>query len=203
MVGFLSCQCTLLAQIELLICHHPQVFLLRATVNSFSAQPAFVLGIALIHMQDLALGLVELHEVSTDPPLKPVNNPLDGFASLQHVDCSTQLGVIGTLAEGALNPTIHVTNKGVKEYHSPEECHSSLVSSWTPSHQLQLFSVAIQPLPYRVSGPSVKSMSLQFRDQDVMQDSIKCFAQVHVDVLSCSSLIHQHSNPVIEGHQIF
>ncbi|CAM9935932.1 unnamed protein product, partial [Bubo scandiacus] len=50
----------------------------------------------------------------------------------------------------------------------------------------------IQPIPYAPSGLSIKSMSLQFRDKDVMQDSIKCFAQVQVDDISCSSLIHQH-----------
>ena len=31
--------------------------------------------------------------------------------------------------------------------------------------------------------------------------SVRCFAQVQVDV-SCSSFIHQRSNPVVEGHQI-
>ena len=28
------------------------------------------------------------------------------------------------------------------------------------------------------SGPSIRSMSLQFRDNDVMLDNVKCFAQV-------------------------
>ncbi|KAK4831319.1 hypothetical protein QYF61_016808 [Mycteria americana] len=75
-------------------------------------EPVFVLGIALTHVQVLALGLVELPEVCTGPPLKPVKVPLDGIPSLQCVDCTTQLGVIGKLAEGALNPTVHVTDKG-------------------------------------------------------------------------------------------
>ncbi|KAK4830146.1 hypothetical protein QYF61_008634, partial [Mycteria americana] len=42
-------------------------------------------------------------------------------------------------------------------------------------------SATIQPIPYTSSGPSVKSMSLQFRDKDVVWDSIKCFAQVQTD----------------------
>ena len=42
------------------------------------AQPISVLGIALTHGQDLALGLVELQEVWTGPSLKPVKVPLDG-----------------------------------------------------------------------------------------------------------------------------
>jgi len=33
----------------------------------------------------------------------------------------------------------------------------------------------------------IKSMSLQFREKDVMWDSVKCFAQVHVDDISCFS----------------
>ncbi|KAK4823607.1 hypothetical protein QYF61_004210 [Mycteria americana] len=41
-----------------------------------------------------------------------------------------------------------------------------------------LLSVTMQPSPYPPSGPSVKPMSLQFRDKDVVRDSIKCFAQV-------------------------
>jgi len=46
-----------------------------------------------------------------DPPLKPVQLPLDGIPSVQLVNCTIQLGVFGKLAEGALNPTVHVTNK--------------------------------------------------------------------------------------------
>jgi len=41
-------------------------------------------------------------------------------------------------------------------------------------------------------------MSLQFIDKDVMQDSVKCFAKVRVEDISCS----QCCNPVIEGDQI-
>ncbi|KAK4827202.1 hypothetical protein QYF61_015230 [Mycteria americana] len=76
-------------------------------------QPVFVFGIAPTHVQDLAFSLVELHEVRTGPTLKPVKIPLDGIPSLQHVDCTTQLGVVSKLAEGALNPTAHATNKDV------------------------------------------------------------------------------------------
>jgi len=39
--------------------------------------------IAPTHVQDLALGLVNLHEVHMVPPLKPVQVPLDGIPSLQ------------------------------------------------------------------------------------------------------------------------
>ena len=45
-------------------------------------------------------------------------------------------------------------------------------------------------------------MSLQFGDKDVVWDGVKSCAQVQVGDVSCSSLIHQCSNPVVEGCQI-
>jgi len=82
---------------------YPHILFLRAALNPSFAQPVFVLGIAPTQVQDLALGLVELHEVHTGPPLKPVRVPLDGMPSLQRVDHTTHLGVISKFAEGALN----------------------------------------------------------------------------------------------------
>ena len=57
-----------------LVNQDPQVLLLRAALNVFSTQPVSVLGVALTHVQDLALGLVELHEVQIGPSLKPVKS---------------------------------------------------------------------------------------------------------------------------------
>ncbi|KAK4805791.1 hypothetical protein QYF61_000397, partial [Mycteria americana] len=110
-VGFLGFRSTLPGYVELLITQCHQVLLLRAALNPFSAQPVSVLGIAPTHAQHLALGLVELHEVCTGPPLKPVKVPLDSIPSLQRVDRTTQLDVVGKIPEGALNPTAHVADK--------------------------------------------------------------------------------------------
>ncbi|GAB0208028.1 hypothetical protein GRJ2_003268500 [Grus japonensis] len=44
-------------------------------------------------------------------------------------------------------------------------------------------------------------MSLQFRDKDIVRDSVKCLAQAQVDDVSCPSLIHRRCNPIIEGHK--
>ena len=44
----------------------------RVLLKPLSAQPAFLIGIVLIHMKDLALGLVEPHETHMGPLLKPV-----------------------------------------------------------------------------------------------------------------------------------
>jgi len=129
-VGFLGCEHTLAGHAELLINQHPQVLLLRAALNPFSAQPVFVLGIALTHVQDLAHGLVEPHEVRTGPALKPVQVPLDDIPSLQRVDRTTQLGVICRFAEGALNPSSDLLFSGYVQQHkkSPNQTKESVVS---------------------------------------------------------------------------
>jgi len=111
MVGFLDCKHTFPARVELLIQQYPQVLLLRAALEPLSGQPVLVFGIAPSHVQGLALGLVELPAVHTGPPLQPVQVPLDGIPSLQHVSNTTQLGVIGKLVESALSPTVHVAEK--------------------------------------------------------------------------------------------
>lgn len=53
----------------LVMYQHPQVLLSRAVLNPFSIHPLLVLGTATTQLQDLALCLVELHEVHTGPPL--------------------------------------------------------------------------------------------------------------------------------------
>jgi len=114
-VGFLDCKRTLPAHAELLTHQYPQVLLLRGALKPLSAQPVLVFGIALTHMQDLALGLVELHAVHAGPPLLPVKILLNGIPSLQRVNHTTQLGVVDKLAEGALSPTVHVTDKDTEQ----------------------------------------------------------------------------------------
>ena len=64
--------------------------------------------------QDLALGLVELHEVHTGPVLKPVKVPLDGIPFLQLINCIAQLGVMCTFAKAAFNLIVYVVDKDIK-----------------------------------------------------------------------------------------
>jgi len=71
-VGLLGCERTLLAHVQLFIDQYPQVLLGRAALNPFIPQPVLILGVALTQMQDLALGLVEPHEVHTDTLLEVV-----------------------------------------------------------------------------------------------------------------------------------
>ena len=125
--GFLGCKRKLQAHAELLINQHLQVLLLRAVLIPFFTQTAFLLGISLARMQDLALGLVEPQDVHTGPPLRPVQVPLDGIPS-----CTTQRGVIGKLAEGALDPTVHVADKGMTE----GKARKARLMPWTHTHGL-------------------------------------------------------------------
>ncbi|PKU39458.1 rna-directed dna polymerase from mobile element jockey-like [Limosa lapponica baueri] len=105
--------------------------------------PVFVLEIAKTDVQDLAFDLVGFHEVLF---LKPVQIP-----SLQLVNCTTQLGVAGKLAEGALNPAVHTTNKHVKQYRSQYQHLRNATCHCPPlGHQaidLKSFGAAIQPVP--------------------------------------------------------
>lgn len=80
-----------------------QVSLLSAALSLFSLQPVFLLGISLTHVQDLALGLheLELHEVHTGPPLKPIKVLLDSISSHQCVDPTKQIDVLSRPAKGA------------------------------------------------------------------------------------------------------
>ena len=49
---------------------------------------------------------------------KPVKVPLEGIPSLQRVDHTTQLGVVVKFAESALDPTVRVADKDVKQCRS-------------------------------------------------------------------------------------
>lgn len=118
---------------------------------------------------------------------------------LQCVNCTTQLSV-GKLAETTFNLTFRIASKDIKQrlsqYWLLRKCHSSLVSTWTTT-----LSVTIWSIPYPLSGPCIKSTSLQFKDNDVMRDSVKHFAQVQLDNIHCFSLT-QCCHPVKGGHQI-
>ena len=119
MVGFSAAGAHCLVMLSFSSTNTRKYFSSGLSLNSFSAQPVFVLGITPTHVQDLALDLVELHEVCTGPCLQLFQFLLDGIVSFQRVDCTTQLGVIGKLAEGALNPTVHVTDKDIRQYQFP------------------------------------------------------------------------------------
>ncbi|KAK4827993.1 hypothetical protein QYF61_022695 [Mycteria americana] len=89
-------------------------------LNPFILQSVLILVIAWTQMQDLALGLFELHEVHTGSLLQPC------------IKCTTQLGVICKPAEGALNPTVNVINKDIEQYQSQYRPLRNTTSYWSP-----------------------------------------------------------------------
>jgi len=112
MVGLLGCECTLLSHIQLFIHQYAQILLGRAAINPFIPQPVLIPG---LQVQDLALGPVEPREVHMGPLLKLVQVPLDGILSLRCINCTTWLAVICKFAEGALNPTVYIVGKDIKQ----------------------------------------------------------------------------------------
>lgn len=81
-LGFLGCKGTWPAHVELFI---NQQVVLRAFFDPFSAQSVFILGIAPTQVQDLALGVVELHEVCIGPSLEPVKQGSCFLAERTHI----------------------------------------------------------------------------------------------------------------------
>ena len=56
------------------------------------------------------------------PPFKFIKVLLDSILFFYHIICTTQLGAISKLAEGALNYVIDVIDKDVKEHQSQDRC---------------------------------------------------------------------------------
>lgn len=133
--------------------------------SSTNTLKSFSTGLVLTHsLPTLGLSLclpwpmyrtLQNFEVHTHLPLRLVKVPLDGIPSLQ---CTSELDVIGKLAESTLRDTVLVTNKDGKKKPVPKlipkEHLSPLVSAWP-------LSANIQPNFYPLVGPSIKSLSLQ------------------------------------------
>ncbi|KAJ7406662.1 hypothetical protein BTVI_64973 [Pitangus sulphuratus] len=157
------------------------VLLLSAAFNPLSTQPAFVLGIVPTQVQNLALGLVELHKVCIGPPLQLFKIPLDSISSSMS---TTQLGVLSKLAENAFDLIVYIVHIDVKQCWSQYLLLRNTTHHWSPlGHPTtghNSLAATTQPILYPPSGPSIKSMSVQFSDKGVMRDSIKCLAQVQV-----------------------
>ncbi|KAK4833105.1 LOW QUALITY PROTEIN: hypothetical protein QYF61_027771 [Mycteria americana] len=161
MVGLLGCKRTLLAHVQLFIHQCPQVLLCRAALNHIIPQPVLKLMIALT--QDPALGLVEPHEVHTGPLLQLVQVPLDDTPSFWCVKCITKLGVVCKLADGALDLAVNVIDENIEQHQS----QYGPLRDTTPIDLYPLDAI-IQPVPYPLNSPPIKSISLQFREKGVV-----------------------------------
>lgn len=163
---------TLPAHVELLVQQHTlQVTLVRAAPSPFSSVYAWV---APTHIyRTLHLALLNFIRV-TQAHVKPLQAPLDGIPSLQSVSSTTQLGVCGKLAEGALGPPVLDTDKDVKQVPIPtsEEVVTPL-GHWTvycSSSSATLQSVHIHQVTH------LSNLCLQCKDKDVVWNSVKSLA---------------------------
>ncbi|KAK4818706.1 hypothetical protein QYF61_017927 [Mycteria americana] len=162
MVGLLGCERTLLAHVQLFIHQYPQVLLRRAALDHIIPQPVLKPRIAPTQVQDPALGLVEPHEVHTGPLLQLIQVSLDDIPSFWHVNCTTQLGVICRLPEDALDLAVNVIDENLEQHWSQ---YGPLRDTTSIDHYP--LDATIQPIPYPLNSPPIKSLSLQFREKDV------------------------------------
>lgn len=85
------------------------------------------------------------------PHLKPVCIPLGGISSFQCFSCTTWLGVTGKLAESVLSPTVHISEKDVKQHQSQYWFLKNVTRDWSsPGHQdidLNSLSATMQTIP--------------------------------------------------------
>jgi len=56
--------------------------------------------------------------------------------------------------------------------------------------------MTIQPVPYPLNSPPIKSISLQFREKDVVGDRVKDLAEVQKGEICSSSLVHCRSHSI-------
>ncbi|KAK4821646.1 hypothetical protein QYF61_026507 [Mycteria americana] len=127
-VGRLGCECALLAHVQLFVHQYPQVLFYRTALDHIIPQSLLKPRIAPTQVQDPALGLVEPHEVHTGPLLQLVQVPLDDIPSFWRVRCTTQLGVICKLAEGALDLAVNVIDENIEQHWSHPHVEFHLVT---------------------------------------------------------------------------
>ena len=154
---------------------------------------------SLTPVKDFAFRSVESHVVCLGQLLWPAWVLLKSTPSLWCVDRTPHLGVISSLAEGALNPTVSVTEEDIKEYWPRPGGHqSSLISIQTLSHNS--LNLILQPVFLPSDSPPIKCISFQFDEKDAVRHCVKGLADVEIDDISVSSLVHWCADIVINSH---
>ncbi|PKU45958.1 hypothetical protein llap_3726 [Limosa lapponica baueri] len=67
-------------------------------------------------------------------------------------------------------------------------CHCS--PSGLQAIEYYPLDATIQPIPYPLNSPPIKSISLQFGEQDIVGDRVKSLTKVQIDHIHRSSLIY-------------
>jgi len=107
----------------------------------------------------------DLDKVHASPSLQLVQVPLDGIPSFWHVNCTTQLGVICKLAEGALDLTMSLmkilNSTGPSMDPRDTTCHRRPSGHRAVDHYP--LAATIQPIPCPLNSPPIKPVSPHFR----------------------------------------
>jgi len=93
----------------------------------------------------------------------------------------------------------------VEEHQSQDGPLGDSTYDWPPPGQRAIhnnpLATNINQILYPPNRPAFKSISLQFRNKDLVWDHNKGIAHVQVDDISCPSFIYQCHHSIIEGHK--
>ncbi|KAJ7400839.1 hypothetical protein BTVI_101645 [Pitangus sulphuratus] len=176
-----------------------QVLLLRTASQQVSPQPVQVPRATHFQVQDPAFAFVEFQTVLLCPSLQPVNFLLKGCTALWGIDHFSHLCVISELSKEASTPSskslINNTGPSIKSWGTPLVTGLAL-------DPMPLISTLWNLLTDPPHCPLIQSILTEFTYEDVVRDSVKSLAEVKVDSIHCSPLIHPSSFFIIEGNQV-
>ncbi|XP_050567062.1 uncharacterized protein LOC118250829 [Cygnus atratus] len=154
-LGLLGHEGTLLAHGQPVVHQDPQVLLLRAPLQQVIPQPVLICPVVPSQVQDSTLALIKPHLVSSCPSLQLVQVLLNGRAAFWHIGHSSQLCIIGVLAEGRHYSLIKVVDEDVEQDRTQHRPLGNTASHRSPArlcatdhHPLSLASQPVLNSPY-------------------------------------------------------
>ncbi|XP_048818304.1 protein shisa-9 isoform X3 [Lagopus muta] len=139
-------------------------------------------------------------------PLQPIQVLLNGSTAFRCVSQSSQLRIIGKLAEGGHYPLIKVTDEDVEQDRTQHRPLRNTAAYRPPTGLCTTTNdplcSASQPVLNPPHCPLIYPTLPQLCYKDVMGDSIKCLAEIKVDYIHCSPPIHPARDNIIEGYQV-
>ncbi|NXX26818.1 F120B protein, partial [Nicator chloris] len=178
---------------------------------SIHSPSSLYLWSGLLQVQDLVLGPVEIYEVCTGPPLKPVQIPLDGSLPSSMSMAPHSLGSPADLLREHSVP-LSVFLAEMLNSAGPSTDPEDTTSHWPPlAHRAidhNSFSTTIQPVPHPPGAPSVKSMPLQFRDKDlakeqhIQSENYSIFNILSHGEIECSNSLEDDYDTEIPGQAL-
>ncbi|KAK4813629.1 hypothetical protein QYF61_014389, partial [Mycteria americana] len=159
-VGLLGCERTLSAHAQFFVHQYPQVLFRRAALKHIIPQPVSKPRIAPTRCRTLHLALLNLmrftqaHFSSLSRSLWMTSRPSDlSTAPLSLVSSANLLSVHLISLSMSLMKTLNSTGPTIDRYP---------------------LDATIQTIPCPLNGPPIKSISLQFREKDVVGDRVAC-----------------------------